>query len=255
LTGTVWLEACAARAIGRLLKGIGKEADEIVVTCGALHLAFITLMFGNRWSWPYYCYLLVLGIAASTKYCTTVFSRAPVWTLIFLTSTGHTIGLRNYYHIRTTESAGANTQGLLANQSLRREWERVTLAATDERASLISGGGSASLMFSEFAKPTALFLIPGLTLQNEAVREAQQVSNADLVVVWRDPFAAPRTAALDVPGMRQALDGTKKIWEGQYFVIYQRSVQALWSEPPSYLKTSVLSSRALPGRAEPMALR
>ena len=38
--------------------------DEVVLGCALLHVTFVTLFFGHRFSWKYYHCLFLLGLAA-----------------------------------------------------------------------------------------------------------------------------------------------------------------------------------------------
>ena len=71
LTATLVLAGAGAVAGYRLLVGPGLQAtraraEEIVLTCALLQLGFISLFFGNQYSWTYYFYVLAIGLAAAT---------------------------------------------------------------------------------------------------------------------------------------------------------------------------------------------
>src|SRR5260370_118079 len=57
-------------------------AREITLFCAVLHLAFITLFFGNNSSWTSYPYLLAMGVGAMTLW--SKYSEKLVWLLIIL---------------------------------------------------------------------------------------------------------------------------------------------------------------------------
>jgi hypothetical protein len=59
---TLWLIVAGLRA-GRKLFTV---ADEFVLTCAILHVTFVTVFFGSAVSWRYYCYILVMGVAATS---------------------------------------------------------------------------------------------------------------------------------------------------------------------------------------------
>jgi hypothetical protein len=234
LVGTVWLIIVASFPVVRVLRGVGTIRDEIVATCALLHFAFITLMFGSRWSWPFYSYLLVIGVAVSTAYCTRPALRIPVWALVLLALSGHTLGLRDTYDsykIRTTHTSSFDTAGLIANDELRAEWNRAKQTSQGHHAAVVAAMGEASLMFPEFSKPVAAFLMPGITLPNEAAREAQQLSKADVLVVWQAPPLIKGADPLDVDDLRRALGGADKVWAGQYFAVYRRNASSKESLP------------------------
>ena len=70
IVGTLFLICSGVAAIFYLATGAGDgeleaHRNEIIATCAVLHVAFITLFFGNQWSWIYYAYFLTVGVAAA----------------------------------------------------------------------------------------------------------------------------------------------------------------------------------------------
>ena len=68
LVGSVVLFAAAVPAVWRLVRTPASTSDssaEIVACCGIMHLSFLTLFYGDRASWTYYYYILIIGLAAA----------------------------------------------------------------------------------------------------------------------------------------------------------------------------------------------
>ena len=53
---------------------VSARSAEVILTCAILHVAFLTLFFGNQWSWIYYSYLPVVG-------CAIALNLGPAWRL------------------------------------------------------------------------------------------------------------------------------------------------------------------------------
>ena len=102
--GTVWLIANGATALWRIFSepwgdtGIRKDS-EIVLSCAAMHLAFVLFFFGNPFSWLYYSYVLVFGIAATSAGQTTT-RHVVVWGLALIAL----VGEKTYLYDSTTRS-------------------------------------------------------------------------------------------------------------------------------------------------------
>ena len=71
IAATLWLIVAGLRAGRKLLSAprareIFRAADEFILTCAILHVTFVTVFFGSEVSWRYYCYILVMGVAATS---------------------------------------------------------------------------------------------------------------------------------------------------------------------------------------------
>src|SRR5208282_2111427 len=71
LAGSAFLFASALFACVKSLRSPMNDAAlrarfELLITCAVLHATFVMVFFGNRWSWIYYAYLLVIGVAIAT---------------------------------------------------------------------------------------------------------------------------------------------------------------------------------------------
>jgi hypothetical protein len=71
IAATLWLVVAGLRAGRKLLSAprawdTFNAADEIVLTCAILHVTFVIAFFGSAVSWRYYCYIVVMGVAATS---------------------------------------------------------------------------------------------------------------------------------------------------------------------------------------------
>jgi hypothetical protein len=64
IAGSIVLVGGGLSALVRAIRRETKRNDEVILTCAVMHVAFVLLFFGNRWSWTYYYAVLILGVAA-----------------------------------------------------------------------------------------------------------------------------------------------------------------------------------------------
>jgi hypothetical protein len=215
IIGTIWLLMSGAVAAYRLwLVKANDQSLELVTTCAVLQLAFITLMFGSRLYWMYYTYILLIGLAATSV----VFASAPgvIRLLTVLAVFGHTATVSIRWYLPSRLQASADTAGLLATGNESNEWKKVCALAKGHQTAVATDLGSASLMFPDFAKPTAAHLLPGIALSDEVEREARRLERAKVIIVHRNDFPG------FVP-IADALNGTTRVFEGDYFTVYERT--------------------------------
>jgi hypothetical protein len=152
-----------------------------------MHLAFVLFFFGNPFSWFYYSYVLVLGIAA-TSAGQTATRNVVVWGLALIAL----IGEKSYLYDSTTRWLASarepTTAELWAPADERAEWQKVValikgVNSHDHSAALLARTGCAELLFPEFLSPVSLFLDPGLATKAEMMRKRAQIQHASTVVI------------------------------------------------------------------------
>ena len=225
LLGTACLISAALLGALRRPRGAGSDMErrvlEIIVTCTAMHLAFVCVFFGNAWSWTYYFYVLIMGLMAVAR-------RSPLWAftvccLIAVALLGqktHTTGLISDW---STTSRHAETAGLWSTAEERSEWNEVMPLLRGHGAVMLGPqGGAVELLFPEaFAPPVDLFLNPGLTLPEEVRRKADQIAAAPRVLMSYSNITADEFLTL-WPAFRRALDGCEIAHDGVHFRVYKR---------------------------------
>jgi hypothetical protein len=221
ILGSLWLAAGGLVALARLISGATANeqarADEIVVCCAALHIVFVTCLFGQRMTWTYYFTILILGLAAMGKG-----SRTRVWVSCFLAIlllVNDRSKLVNTYRERSVGSPTALTLGLWATPAERSEW-RTVLELTEGQVPVLLSGVDASVPLTpRFAPPVAGYFCPGLTLPVEIRRKVDQLSAARMVVTTLPSHGE----GFDYwPELAAALDGCELIFEGGTFRVYRR---------------------------------
>ena len=187
IVGTGFLICSSVAAILHLLArdDIGdSEAmrrNEIIVTCAVLHVAFITLFFGNRYSWIYYTYFLIVGIAAAAS-AGVVQRRAAIvlYVLGVMAWTDVAFGARQNWRTRERD---AGTAGLWASADERAEWAQVLASIRGRKSVMLDLKGAVEMMYPEFEPPVTLYMDPGLIKPAEIQRKVEQLSEAQMVVV------------------------------------------------------------------------
>lgn len=193
---------------------------EIVITCAILHVVFVTLLFGNRWSWFYYAYLLVIGVAAIADLSS--LTRRIAFVLCILGAFSWTARAHYVYEQWVTTAPDPATGGLWATQSERSEWSHVLALAQGHRPVMLDINGAVEQMFPQFEPPTTLYLLPGLMSNAEIARKIAQLQQAELVVV---PSGIEFEVCRGVPDsarIHSALDEFEPEWKGRYFTVYRR---------------------------------
>jgi len=226
LSGSVFLIGCGIAALIHYRPDSSKSdiaaqpRNEIILTCAALHIAFVLLIFGNRWSWIYYSYFLVVGIAAAAD--------SGPWRLrislglcklAILSWTDEIYWMHRWWQIRQPD---AITAGLWSTAEERDEWATVLGEARGRKSVVLDTKGAAELMFSEFEAPVSLYLDPGLMSAAEVDRKVVQLSAASLVVV---PIGIPVCGGIpSAPEIRAAMTGFEPVFSGRHFVVYRRTI-------------------------------
>ena len=194
--------------------------NEIILTCAAVHIAFVVLMFGNRWSWIYYSYFLVAGAAAAADFSPWRRRISLVLcVLAILSCTGDIYSFHRSWQVRQPD---AITAQLWSTAEERDEWTAVLGEARGRRAAILDTKGAAELMFPEFEAPVSSCVEPAWMNAAEIQRKAAQISGADLVVV---PIGIDWCSGIPpAPEIRAAMSSFAPTFSGRHFVIYRRTI-------------------------------
>jgi hypothetical protein len=220
LAGTAVLLGGAVESLVRLARRTRTAVthnDEVVLTTALLHVIFVTLFFGHRFSWKYYHALFLLGIAAlvprGRRYAAIVGLLAV---MVLATDRAWVQALVNDWKVR---APGATTLGLWATAEERREWAQVLDLTRHDRPALLAGCEGATLLYPHFAPPMGAYFVPGHPLPVEVRRKAAQLADAAVIVRVgrRDDRWEARW-----PELTAALAGCVPVWEGGHYQVYRR---------------------------------
>ncbi|HLH77133.1 MAG TPA: hypothetical protein VKV28_10040 [Candidatus Binataceae bacterium] len=227
---------------------------EILLTCALLQLIFIVVLWGNQFSWIYYSYLPIIGLASAIRLgrvwrcailaCALLmpgakFARVLIIHLEPIRATHNggrraavnrdldavsqsSLSLSGWFDSRR----GAATAGLWATAPQRDEWLKALAFVRGKPAAVLEPDGCTPLLYPAlFMPPVALHLIAGLSVPGEISRTLDQVGRADVLV-----FPAGLGPLRDVPEVGALVDADfQPVFRGTYVVVYARK-QAL---PPA----------------------
>jgi hypothetical protein len=222
LAGTLWLVAAGFRGGWKLIVGSrlryaqGSAAAEFVLTCAILQVAFITVFFGTQVSWRYYCYILVMGVAATS--IRDLLAARIVRLLACLALLGH---LSHFAELKTQWRSTAPspvTAGMWASPEELHEWQQVQSAIGRHRALLLTAMGCGPVLSAQFEQPFADHFNPGELMPGQLARLMRHIDSAQRIVVVIS--AGFGDMLVWWPDIQIALDGHELLWKGQSFAVY-----------------------------------
>lgn len=190
---------------------------EAVAICAFLHFSFLAIFFGNEFSWLYYFYVPVLGLAAASRF-------GPGWKLIALaialtmpaSKLSKAVIVRMAAHeprAACAPSSGADarpvkipalpeesgftvqlwrstrpapeTAGLWASRSEREDWKEVLALTRGRSTAVLEWYGCAPLLFPQLLPPVSLYVVQGGINRPEMAREINQLKSSEMVVMAR----------------------------------------------------------------------
>ena len=228
IAATIFLACSAFGTASRLWArandsdGATQIRDEIILTCFVLHAAFVCLFFGNQWSWFYYSYFLIIGVAAAVD-TGPIARRAGIAICLISAFSGFGVS-DSVLHLWKTREPTPVTAWMWSQPAQATEWSEVLNLTRGHRTTILDTKGAAELMFPQFQPPVSLYLDPGLMLSADINRKVQQLADSDLVVV---PLGIATCGGIpDSPKIHAAMNSFEPIFSGHYFVVYRRTEQS-----------------------------
>jgi len=225
IVGTLFLICSGVMAILYLVSatsdpGLEARRNEIIATCAVLHVAFITLFFGNQWSWIYYAYFLTIGVAVAAG-ASAIQRRVALGLCVMgiMAWTDVVFWERRWWLTHHRSNA---TAGLWASDDEREQWQTVLDIVRPHSAAILDTKGAAELIFHEFDMPVTLYLDPGWMLQADIRRKVGEISGAQMLVVPVDGIEACRGIPA-TPEFAAAMKSFEPRIKGKFFDVYQRS--------------------------------
>lgn len=221
IAATLWLIAAGLRAGRRLLsapraRDIFNAADEFILTCAILHVTFVTVFFGSEVSWRYYCYILVMGVAAtSIRDLQSARIAGLLAVMALLGNLSHFAQIAGQW--RTTAPSPVTARMWTSSEEVQ-EWEQVQRAIDDHRALLLTAMGCGPVLSARFEPPFANHFTPGELMPGQLARLMRQIDGAQrIVVVISSGFG---NMLIWWPDIQRALDGHELLWKGESFAVY-----------------------------------
>jgi len=183
--GTIVVVVGAVRAFRQ---GRGIPAA-VVITCVALHLVFIFLVFGNASSWKYYTYILGFAIAATIDRAglpdgdsKPASNRIAIW-LTVLAVMCQADQLLICVSIFPSAAPPTETAGLYASPDDTAFWIHVREIAKRERVLVLCPVSAAHEIFPEVDSPRVWCLVHQVLRPEEVTRVRAQIQAADVLVI------------------------------------------------------------------------
>jgi hypothetical protein len=197
---------------------VSLRRTEVIVTCAILHLAFLALFFGNQWSWIYYSYFLMIGVALACDLGPA--GRRVGLALCALALLSWTDVAYWTYRWWQTTAPDSATAGLWAPAEERNEWLKVRAMTGGQRTLMLDDMGATELLFPGFENPVSLYLTRGLMTRGDIDRKLEQLSGAQVAVV---PITISACSGIpDAPEFRDALKDFDLAWSGKHFEVFRR---------------------------------
>ena len=219
IAATLWLIVAGVQAGRRLLsapRASDITADEFVLTCAILHVTFVTVFFGSEVSWRYYCYILVMGVAAtSIRDPQSARIAGLLAVMALLGNVSHFAQIAGQW--RTTAPSPV-TAGMWASSEEVRDWEQAQRATDGHRALLLTAMGCGPLLSARFEPPFANHFTPGELMPGQLARLMRQIDGAQRIVVVISPGFG--NMLVWWPDIQRALDGHELLWKGKSFAVY-----------------------------------
>jgi hypothetical protein len=221
IVASLWLIVAGLGGGRRLLRAarareISAVADEFVLTCAILHVTFVTAFFGSEVSWRYYCYILVMGVAATSVRDLT--SARIAGLLALMAVLGNVAHLAQIARQWRTTAPSPLTAGMWVSSEEAQEWERARRALDGHRALLLTAMGCGPVLTAQFEPPFANHFTPGELMPDQLARLMRQIDGAQrIVVVISSGFG---NMLVWWPDIQRALDGHELLWKGKSFAVY-----------------------------------
>ena len=197
---------------------------EIVLTCALLHLGFLGFFYGSPSSWANYAYIPVMGVVA-----TDAWSRANakfVSGLCILAAIGNYAVFGSSIGAWKTMERSPVTAGLYALPTESAEWSYITSIVSNKKPVLYTWAGGAEVLFPWLPKPLGAFIEPGEATDLEVQHKVQQLRSAKTIIIPDIPAIGSPLTNWRGSEFKTVLDGTRLVFKGNYFNVYERSAVA-----------------------------
>jgi hypothetical protein len=251
---TVVLAGAAVAVTHRALAQVAarEERDrtpEMIVTCVLLHLSFVLFFFGNEFSWGYYFYVPVLGLAAAARLGTgwevivvclavalpmTKLDKRVIQSFAFAhqekaadagaaaaaPAIAALPGVPFFtYQLWFISAPSAETAGLWASPDERAEWVKVLAMTRGHRTAVLYYNGCVEILFPQFSPPVTFYLLRGGASPADISRKISQLEESSMVVMpqWENGILD------DIPSLGEVVRRDfAPAFQGTWFVVYTR---------------------------------
>ena len=192
---TFWIVATFILVFGaiRLLPHRRSATAQTVFTCAVLHMAFIFFIFGNQYTWTYYAYLLVCGVAGTIdrvgqpNRAGEPRSAALPAIVIGLALLGQMREMLVCLGIWLVSVSSPATKGLMASPADAELWAWVRDKGNEDKVLVFAPVSAAHEIYPELASPRSWFLLRPIANAAEVERLRQQIRSANWLIATNGP--------------------------------------------------------------------
>lgn len=204
---------------------------EIALTCAALHLLFILLLFGHGWSWVYYAQILFIGVLAvwslaanSSRPRIASLRRPASWLMVTLVGLSHLSMIEGIHFSWATKYHEPETQNLFAYPQERREWLTMLQLSHDLPGPkvVLSYSGCADLTYPQFEPIPTWFLDLGLVPNSEMTRVREKIASASTLIIYHSWWSSK---PWDWPELADIRRDFKLVRKQNVFSLWERKTE------------------------------
>jgi hypothetical protein len=226
LVGSAILLGCGLVRFPEVLRRVADRKTELLVTCAALHGAFLCTAFGHANSWAYYFYFLAFGLACAWPSGVGPLARAGRlggWLLIVL------FAISNYTALLTMRKAWQSVPydpqlGLFARPETAAEWARIRALSAQRKVFVFTYLGGARQIEPSVDAPESWCLFYWQAPAAECNRVLSQLSRSDILVIPKYVNSYRNTNhPANGPIFADEVAEFDQVEEGESFIIRTRS--------------------------------
>jgi hypothetical protein len=213
LSGIFLFGAAAYQALNKS-EMLTTKRSEVLISCAALHAAFLLFFFGNQWSLMIGTTVAIAQLNNSGRVIGLSFCALGILSWICM--------MRWSEQWWNNTSPDRSTAGLWTSATERSEWLQVLSITKGHSTVVLDLMGAAEQLFPGFQEPVSMFMVDGLMTPAEIQRKRDEISNAEIILV-------PTTKMLTCngipnhPEIKSAMDKFAIGWRGKYFEVFRRA--------------------------------
>lgn len=165
---------------------------QVVIILAILHLAFVTLLYGNQHSWIYYAYMLIAGTAGALAWHRDQGRQVGPLTigLTLLALLGQLAATTEAIRVWSTAQRSEITAGLYDYPDNIQAWEAIRNLGKTKKVLVLTRSGAPTMLAPEVQSPRGWYLLRASALPQEIEQVREQIRSADYLVLPKAPDAA-----------------------------------------------------------------
>jgi hypothetical protein len=232
ILGTIVLSWGGIAALVRRARGVSRDDlainDEVIATCGAVHIAYVLFVFGHRGTWVYSLPMLILGLAALGN--RGLWHKAIVWGLALMLLNNDRSKAVEIGRRWKTDARSAVTFGLWASPRERAEWTQALELSRGRPTALLAMCDGGALFTPGIPPPVGAYFVPGNPVPIEVHRKVQQLEAAEVII----SAYPPDWLGFEFwPELKAAFEGCERLEDGPTLWVYRRAAPKMPDSTPT----------------------